>query len=166
MATVHDSSAKRRIHKELLTLQREANHPDINDKTLRCFEITTNPDDNIFEWHVKLRAPEESMYAGGIFNLKITFPTDYPFKPPSVVFLTRIYHPNINANGNICLDILRESWTPALTVQKVIISLISWLDEPNPKDPLVPEIGRLYITDIEAYKKKVKEYVRLYAKDN
>jgi len=60
----------------------------------------------------------DSPYSGGVFFLEITFPVDYPFKPPKVAFKTKIYHPNINANGSICLDILKEQWSPALTVAK------------------------------------------------
>lgn len=60
----------------------------------------------------------ESPYSGGVFFLAIHFPTDYPFKPPKVNFTTRIYHPNINSNGSICLDILRDQWSPALTISK------------------------------------------------
>src|SRR5580704_15792690 len=66
----------------------------------------------------------DSPYSGGVFFLSIHFPTDYPFKPPKVNFTTRIYHPNINSNGSICLDILRDQWSPALTISKGrIISL-------------------------------------------
>src|SRR5437660_406756 len=60
----------------------------------------------------------DSPYASGVFFLAIHFPTDYPFKPPKVNFTTRIYHPNINSNGSICLDILRDQWSPALTISK------------------------------------------------
>ena len=64
-------------------------------------------------------APQtDSPYSGGVFFLSIHFPTDYPFKPPKVNFTTRIYHPNINSNGSICLDILRDQWSPALTISK------------------------------------------------
>lgn len=66
----------------------------------------------------KNRFQSDSPYAGGVFFLSITFPTDYPFKPPKVSFTTKIYHPNINANGSICLDILRDQWSPALTISK------------------------------------------------
>lgn len=62
--------------------------------------------------------PPDSPYQGGVFFLTIHFPTDYPFKPPKVAFTTRIYHPNINSNGSICLDILRSQWSPALTISK------------------------------------------------
>merc|ERR1711915_64849 len=144
-------SARRRIKRELMNLKKDQQN---SDSTLACFEISSDVENNLFEWHIKLHAPSHSLYKGGVFNLRITFPSEYPFKPPVILFLTRIYHPNINANGNICLDILRDSWTPALTIQKVIISLVSWLDEPNAADPLVPEIGRLYSTNREEYKKK------------
>ena len=62
--------------------------------------------------------PGDSPFQGGVFFLSIHFPTDYPFKPPKVNFTTRIYHPNINSNGSICLDILRDQWSPALTISK------------------------------------------------
>lgn len=65
----------------------------------------------------------ESPYSGGVFFLAIHFPTDYPFKPPKVNFTTRIYHPNINSNGSICLDILRDQWSPALTISKGTFNL-------------------------------------------
>lgn len=64
------------------------------------------------------QAQSDSPYSGGVFFLAIHFPTDYPFKPPKVNFTTRIYHPNINSNGSICLDILRDQWSPALTISK------------------------------------------------
>ena len=65
-----------------------------------------------------MRLQGDSPYSGGVFFLTIHFPTDYPFKPPKVNFTTRIYHPNINSNGSICLDILRDQWSPALTISK------------------------------------------------
>uniref|UniRef100_A0A3B4AMX6 UBC core domain-containing protein n=1 Tax=Periophthalmus magnuspinnatus TaxID=409849 RepID=A0A3B4AMX6_9GOBI len=68
-------------------------------------------------------------YQNGVFFLTIHFPTDYPFKPPKVAFTTRIYHPNINSNGSICLDILRSQWSPALTISKGKIQTLSSLTE-------------------------------------
>lgn len=65
-----------------------------------------------------IASQSDSPYSGGVFFLAIHFPTDYPFKPPKVNFTTRIYHPNINSNGSICLDILRDQWSPALTISK------------------------------------------------
>ena len=87
--------------------------------------------------------PEGSPYHGGIFFLNIEFPADYPFKPPRLVFETPIYHCNINSNGSICLDILKDQWSPALTISKVLLSICSLMDDPNPNDPLVPSIADL-----------------------
>ncbi|KAJ7414409.1 Ubiquitin-conjugating enzyme E2 D3 [Pitangus sulphuratus] len=91
----------------------------------------------------------DSPYQGGVFFLTIHFPTDYPFKPPKVAFTTRIYHPNINSNGSICLDILRSQWSPALTISK--------------DDPLVPEIARIYKTDRDKYNRISREWTQKYA---
>jgi ubiquitin-protein ligase len=88
--------------------------------------------------------PEESPYAGGIFFLDITFPVEYPFKSPKVIFRTRIYHCNINSNGSICLDILKDKWSPALTISKVLLSICSLLTDANPDDPLVADIAKQY----------------------
>ena len=107
--------------------------------------------------------PNDSPYEGGVFFLSIRFPADYPFKPPKVKFVTRIYHPNINANGGICLDILKEQWSPALTISKVLLSICSLLTDPNPDDPLVPEIARLYKSKRKQYEKTAKEWTRKYA---
>lgn len=104
----------------------------------------------------------DSPYAGGVFFLSITFPTDYPFKPPKVSFTTKIYHPNINANGSICLDILRDQWSPALTISKVLLSICSMLTDPNPDDPLVPDIAHLYKTDRARYEATAREWTRKY----
>uniref|UniRef100_A0A669BK78 E2 ubiquitin-conjugating enzyme n=1 Tax=Oreochromis niloticus TaxID=8128 RepID=A0A669BK78_ORENI len=105
----------------------------------------------------------DSPYQGGVFFLTIHFPTDYPFKPPKVAFTTRIYHPNINSNGSICLDILRSQWSPALTISKVLLSICSLLCDPNPDDPLVPEIARIYKTDSQKYNKLAQEWTVKYA---
>lgn len=104
-------------------------------------------EDDLFHWSGTITGPENTPYYGGLFFLDIHFPADYPFKPPKVKFDTKIYHCNINSNGGICLDILKDQWSPALTINKVLLSICSLLDEPNPDDPLVPEIARLYESD-------------------
>eukprot|EP00732_Lithocolla_globosa_P004289 Lithocolla_globosa_v1_NODE_3895_length_1556_cov_496.840107.p1 type:complete len:151 gc:universal NODE_3895_length_1556_cov_496.840107:964-1416(+) len=119
--------------------------------------------DDLFHWQATIIGPPDSPYQGGVFFLSINFPTDYPFKPPKLNFTTRIYHPNINSNGSICLDILRDQWSPALTISKVLLSICSMLTDPNPDDPLVPEIAHCYKNDIQRYNATAKEWTRKYA---
>jgi len=119
--------------------------------------------DNMYTWDAMIVGPTDSPYAGGMFKLEIHFPSDYPFKPPKVTFLTKIYHPNINSHGNICLDILKDQWSPALTVSKMLLSICSLLNDPNPKDPLVPDIADLYIKDKEKYEETARAWTQRYA---
>jgi ubiquitin-conjugating enzyme E2 D/E len=119
--------------------------------------------ENIYSWDAMIVGPADSPYAGGMFKLEIHFPSDYPFKPPKVTFLTKIFHPNINSHGNICLDILKDQWSPALTVSKVLLSICSLLNDPNPKDPLVPDIADLYIKDKPKYEETARAWTQRYA---
>uniref|UniRef100_A0A2K6KVZ3 E2 ubiquitin-conjugating enzyme n=2 Tax=Rhinopithecus TaxID=542827 RepID=A0A2K6KVZ3_RHIBE len=102
-------------------------------------QITPDPSpncrDNIYEWRSTILSPPGSVYEGGVFFLDITFSSDYPFKPPKVTFYIRIYHCNINSQGVICLDILKDNWSPALTISKVLLSICSLLTDCNPADP-------------------------------
>lgn len=145
--------ALKRINKELTDLGR--------DPPSSC---SAGPiGDDLFHWQATIMGPGDSPYSGGVFFLAIHFPTDYPFKPPKVNFTTRIYHPNINSNGSICLDILRDQWSPALTISKVLLSICSMLTDPNPDDPLVPEIAHVYKTDRSRYESTAREWTRKYA---
>jgi ubiquitin-conjugating enzyme E2 D/E len=161
----------RRITKELQELK--------NDPPHNC---SAGPEsEDMYRWEGVIFGPSDTPYAGGIFRLRILFPLDYPFKSPTINFITKIYHPNINSNGSICLDILRSQWSPALTISKgnfifvinnsfsyytyyvflkVLLSICSLLCDPNPDDPLVPEIARIYKSDRTTYNKNAKEWTQ------
>jgi ubiquitin-conjugating enzyme E2 D/E len=146
-------SAKR-IVKELKELEQ--------DPPAGCSAGPEN-DQDIYKWTATLLGPDDTPYAGGVFNLVIQFPTDYPFKPPKVAFTTKIYHPNINAQGGICLDILKDQWSPALGIAKVLLSISSLLADANPKDPLVPDIARIYETNREEFNRIAREWTLQFA---
>jgi ubiquitin-protein ligase len=119
--------------------------------------------DNLYEWVSTILGPPGSVYEGGIFFLDIHFSPDYPFKPPKVVFKTRIYHCNINSQGTICLDILKDNWSPALTISKVLLSICSLLTDCNPADPLVGSIAQQYISNREEHDKVARLWTKRYA---
>ncbi|KAG8574499.1 hypothetical protein GDO81_009210 [Engystomops pustulosus] len=150
-----DNMALKRIQKELMDLQR--------DPPAQCSAGPVGED--LFHWQATIMGPNDSPFQGGVFFLTIHFPTDYPFKPPKVAFTTKIYHPNINSNGSICLDILRSQWSPALTVSKVLLSICSLLCDPNPDDPLVPEIAHTYKADREKYNRLAREWTTKSCRD-
>lgn len=120
-------------------------------------------DDDIYHWQATIMGPSDSPYQGGVFYLDIYFPQDYPYKPPKIKFNTKIYHPNINSSGGICLDILKDQWSPALTISKVLLSICSLLTDPNPDDPLVPSIADLYINNRQEYTMQARAYTLQFA---
>lgn len=145
--------ASKRIQKELQDLQK--------DPPTSCSAGPAGED--LFHWQATIMGPQDSPYQGGVFFIAIHFPPDYPFKPPKVNFQTKVYHPNVNSQGSICLDILKEQWSPALTISKVLLSICSLLTDPNPDDPLVPEIAHIYKTDRQRYEETAREWTRKYA---
>jgi ubiquitin-conjugating enzyme E2 D/E len=147
-------SSLKRLQKELEQLQKE---PPEN-----CSAGVIG--DNLFEWEGVIIGPKDTPYEGGVFNLKIHIPSDYPFKPPACVFTTKIYHPNINSSGQICLDILKSQWAPSLTISKVLLSILALMDCPNPDDPLVSEIANLYKSNKKEYDRVAREWTINYAR--
>ncbi|WJX63774.1 E2 ubiquitin-conjugating enzyme [Trifolium repens] len=145
--------ASKRILKELKDLQK--------DPPTSCSAGPVAED--MFHWQATIMGPADSPYTGGVFLVSIHFPPDYPFKPPKVAFRTKVFHPNINSNGSICLDILKEQWSPALTISKVLLSICSLLTDPNPDDPLVPEIAHMYKTDRAKYEATARSWTQKYA---
>ena len=120
-------------------------------------------DNDLTEWEAIIFGPDGTPFTGGIFRLFIKFTDEYPIKPPKIKFLTSIFHPNIDRNGNICLDILKENWTPALTISNVLLSICSLLGDPNPNDPLEKDIALMYINDKQKYLALAQNYTMKFA---
>ncbi|XP_021891083.1 constitutive photomorphogenesis protein 10 [Carica papaya] len=120
--------------------------------------------DNLYNWVSTVIGPSGTPYEGGIFFLDITFPTDYPFKPPKVVFKTGIYHCNVDSSGNLNLEILNNNWSPALTITKVLRAIRSIFTNPDPYNPLVPGIAHLYLTDRAKHDEMATEWTLRFAR--
>lgn len=143
----------KRLQKELADISK--NPPE---------NCSAGPDgDSVNHWNATIIGPENTPYAGGTFYLDIKFTDDYPFKPPKMNFKTKVYHPNIDRNGSICLDILKQQWSPALTMDKVLLSICSLLEDPNPDDPLDTDSANLYKNDRPAFDEKARKWTREYA---
>lgn len=131
-------------------------------------------DGDLLSWLATIEGPDDTPYSGLTFKLSFAFPANYPYAPPTVLFKTPIYHPNVDFSGRICLDILKDKWTAAYNIQTVLLSLQSLLGEPNKyvcrsrnvqllqltcrlrsASPLNGEAAELWDKDSAEFKKKV-----------
>ncbi|OHT05040.1 Ubiquitin-conjugating enzyme E2 35 [Tritrichomonas foetus] len=135
-------------------------------------ELQTNPPpgisarpkpDNNRHFDVRLIGPRDTPFEEGIFRLELFLPEGYPISPPKVHFMTKIFHPNIDQIGRVCLDILKSKWSPALKISSLLVSIQSLISEPNPDDPLDTAIAKKWKEDPEGAKKTAREWTALYA---
>ena len=144
--------ATRRLQKELMDLRREP-----------IEGVTADPlAGDLFNWVAMVHGPPDSPYENGCWEISIELQADYPFKPPKVVFLTPIFHPNINGR-NICIDILQSQWSPALTISKVLLCIQSLMWNPVTDDPLVPDIALLCKLDRARFETAAREMTARFA---
>jgi len=117
-----------------------------------------NPD-NIMHWNAVIFGPEDTPWDGGTFKLTLEFAEDYPNKAPVVKIVSPMFHPNVYADGGICLDILQNQWSPIYDVSAILTSIRSLLCDPNPNSPANSEAARLYAENRREYNRRVKEIV-------
>lgn len=146
-------------------------------------QLTLNPpegiiagpkdEENFFEWEALILGPEETAYEGGVFRTTLTFPKDYPMSPPKMKFTSEIFHPNIYVDGRVCISILHapgedpmgyesssERWSPVQSIEKILLSVMSMLAEPNPESGANVDASKMWREDREGYKRKAQQLVR------
>jgi len=134
-------------------------------KNAESSNITVNlVNDDITHWKGNIPGPKDTVYQDGIFFVDIQLPNDYPYKPPKMKFDTKIWHPNISSQtGAICLDILKNEWSPALSIRTALLSLQALMCEPVPDDPQDAVVAKEYMSDRTSFEKNAKEWVEKYA---
>jgi len=144
-------SVAKRLSNELMTLMMSSS-PGIS--------AFPKSDGNLFEWVGTIEGPTETVYAGLSFRISISFPSNYPYVPPTIKFESPCYHPNVDLTGGaICLDILQDKWSAVYSVQTILLSLQSLLGEPNNASPLNPEAAGLWST-ADAFKTQLMKHYR------
>mmetsp|Transcript_740 Transcript_740/g.1660 ORF Transcript_740/g.1660 Transcript_740/m.1660 type:complete len:211 (-) Transcript_740:245-877(-) len=141
--------AKRRLMRDFRRLQQDPPQG-----------VTGAPEESdILKWNAVIFGPDDTPWEGGTFKLTLEFTEDYPNKPPKVVFVTKMFHPNIYANGQICLDILQNQWSPIYDIAAILTSIQSLLTDPNPNSPANVEAAKLYQSNRREYDRKVMQFV-------
>ncbi|KZS93872.1 hypothetical protein SISNIDRAFT_454319 [Sistotremastrum niveocremeum HHB9708] len=144
----------RRVNKEIADCK--------NDKTSNiAIDLI---DDNPFHLRGSFPGPEDTPYQGGHFEVDIVIPDSYPFQPVKMKFITKVYHPNVSsASGAICLDILKDAWSPVLTLKSTLISLQSLLCSPEPNDPQDAEVAKHFMMSRSSFDDTARYWAHIYA---
>ncbi|KAL6923226.1 hypothetical protein FSHL1_000475 [Fusarium sambucinum] len=158
------SSPRRRIETDVMKLMSDYEVTLVNDNTTRSDFLT---DTLRQEFYVRFKGPAETPFEGGTWKVHVELPDTYPYKSPSIGFVNRIFHPNIDEffrSGSVCLDVINQTWSPMFDMINIFeVFLPQLLRYPNPTDPLNGEAAALLIREPKSYDAKVKEYVQKYA---
>eukprot|EP00483_Globobulimina_turgida_P002123 UN02125 len=146
----------KRLKKELMRLEKDC-----------PTGIRVRPhDDNYRYFDIEILGPVDTPYEGGVFHIEMFLTDKYPMKPPKCRFLTKIYHPNVDKVGRICLDVLKDKWTPALTVSRLCLSIQVLMQDPNPDDPLDNQVAALWKSNLKEAHKNAMEWTKRYAMES
>lgn len=151
---------------------------ELQKKPLDWFSAGLVNEDNIFKWEILIIGPTDSLYDGGYFKAHLTFPEDYPQRPPKMKFISDIWHPNVGSDGYVCISILHEPgddkygyetaaerWVPVHTVETIMVSVISMLCDPNPESPANVDAAKEFREDKQKFKRNVARCVRKSQED-
>jgi len=148
--------------RELKRLERELQ--DIRALSADSSVSADSVEGNLTHWNGRVKGPEGTPYAGGLFEIDIEIPVDYPYNPPKMKFLTKIWHPNISSQtGAICLDVLGKEWSPALTVRTALLSIQALLSAPEPNDPQDAEVAEMYKHKREDFTQTARYWTETFA---
>ncbi|AJL34317.1 pI215L [African swine fever virus] len=149
-----------------------AEYRNLTENPSENFKVSVN-ENNLTEWDVILKGPPDTFYEGGLFKAKINFPPNYPYEPPKLTFISEMWHPNIYADGRLCISILHTdnpeergmTWSPAQKIETVLLSVISLFNEPNTDSPANVDAAKSYRKfmhkeDLESYAMEVKKTVK------
>lgn len=155
------------------TTMNAKNKTDLTRNPIEGFSAGLVDDSNVLQWQVTIMGPPDTLYEGGFFTATMTFPKDYPNKPPDVKFKSEIWHPNVYPDGRVCISILHdagddpmgyecasERWSPVQTVETIMLSIISMLSSPNDESPANIDAAKMFREDYAGFKKRVARCVR------
>ena len=145
------SAGKLQIKKEL---------PDLDNIMPQAKIIKKKKKDDFMNFKVVYTPESDSYWYGGKYEFSFSVPDSYPFNPPKVMCLTKIYHPNIDFQGNVCLNILKEDWKPTLSILTCVAGVYYLFTDPNPNDPLNHEAANVMRDNLETFKANVKKSLR------
>mmetsp|Transcript_46784 Transcript_46784/g.111207 ORF Transcript_46784/g.111207 Transcript_46784/m.111207 type:complete len:202 (+) Transcript_46784:104-709(+) len=151
--------------RELKRLEKELQDIRVLAKDGKEAQVSADSVDNdLTHWKAWLKGPEGTPYSGGLFDIDIEIPAEYPYNPPKMKFDTKIWHPNISSQtGAICLDVLGKEWSPALTIRTALLSIQALLSSPEPDDPQDAEVAEMYKHNRELFVQTAKYWTETFA---
>lgn len=138
---------------------------DVKKLIMSSYEVHIPDESCLSDFFVKFHGPKETCYEGGVWNVHVILPSEYPYKSPSIGFNNRLFHPNVDErSGSVCLDVINQTWSPMFDLVNIFdVFLPQLLRYPNASDPLNSEAAALLLENEEGYNCKVREYVQKYA---